>query len=167
MYRYIKANEDPDDLYKIARSPYTRANTLDRLADYAADYDVESRIRIKAAIIRNLNVSEDTLDKLSRDQDPVVRACVVLCRKTPDYLVDRCADDESSDVRAAVALRTTSIDVLQKLHDDRSRWVRICVIKNTNVTIDILRAIMKENKYDTHLVSEARSKAMDIASSNI
>ena len=159
MYRYIKANEDPDDLYKIARSPYTRANTLDRLADYAADYDVESRIRIKAAIIRNLNVS--------RDQDPVVRACVVLCRKTPDYLVDRCADDESSDVRAAVALRTTSIDVLQKLHDDRSRWVRICVIKNTNVTIDILRAIMKENKYDTHLVSEARSKAMDIASSNI
>lgn len=167
MYKYIKANEDPDDLYMIARSPYTRANTLDRVADYAADCDEESRIRIKAAIIRNLNVSEDTLVKLSHDQDSVVRACVIQCRKTPDYLVDLCADDESSDVRAAVALRTTSIDVLQKLHDDRSRWVRRCVINNPNVTIDILRDIMKENKDDTSLVSEARSKAMDIASSNM
>lgn len=165
MYRYIKANEDPNDLYMIARSPYTRANTLDRLADYAADYDVGSEIKL--AILRNPNVSEDTLDKLSHDQDPVVRTYVIKCPKTPDYLVDLCADDESSDVRAAVALRTASIAVLQKLHDDRSRWVRWCVIKNPNVTLDILCDIMEEYKDDSRLVSAARSKAMDIVISNM
>lgn len=170
MYRYIKADknntEDPDDLYRIARNEHTRANALDMLADYDVG-DEELNVEIRIAILRNPNVSEATLDKLSHDQNFEVREYVAKCPKVPGYLMERLVDDPDNRVRAQVAKFTDSLALLEKLQNDPSHWVRSNVIRNKHVTVAILKGVMSASKDDPHLVQAARSKAMDIIGESI
>lgn len=94
----------------VAANPSTPRDALDAMA---GDHDAEVRRRLVEA-----DVSAPTIEALSRDRSPWIRATVAGRRDLDRIIAERLATDPSADVRVVVASRPLRNEVLAILAAD-------------------------------------------------
>lgn len=143
---YIKngdtRKEISSDQYQklLAKSNTTKASTKSNISK-----QIDQEFEDKISDIKNSKVSRRVdfislygkndpriLDRFTDDESSEVRATVALYTEDPKIHA-KLANDESSDVREAVAKKATDPKVLLKLSNDESYSVLVALVNNYNV----------------------------------
>jgi hypothetical protein len=139
------AKGSPNVLTVLARNPRTPGTVLDRLAKSQSrkGYSGEDW----KAIASNLNIAPETLELLSRAEDPGVRQIVAKNPNTPINSLDNLSKDNDGWTRVNVARNpNTTKKILEILSRDTLVVVRAGVAGNFNTPITILEILSRDQE---------------------
>jgi len=104
---------------------------------------------VRRELASRIDLSEEHIDALSRDDDVWVRQRIARSPTTPLEVLYRLAVDEVADVRRAVARNTMStVHLLNMLAEDKSAWVRSGVAYQANASQRILSKLADDKDVD-------------------
>lgn len=127
----------PDEMTRAAVAQQSLSATdIQRFVNDASPY-------VRAAVVRQLHITEAQLEKLANDPDAKVRGAISgRFFSTPVHLLERLSKDPEPYVRAGVAQNGSSTEgMLEHLSHDENEIVRFAVVCNSEVSEDTLERL--------------------------
>lgn len=90
------------------------------------------------AIVKNPNASYETMSKISVKKIPPVIKTIIDWQKWTQTTLENAQDHEDNSVRGVVARNTNKLDILEKMSQDKSEFVRAKAAGNPNATSELL-----------------------------
>lgn len=116
---------------------------------------------IRLHIVKKLTLSEVVLEKLAEDPSKKVRVAVVSYTKVIDRILVKLAKDTCPEVREMVAEKIKRRDILKKLSYDSEEQVRLAVVGNGHVTLEILRRLRKDKSEEVKCLANRKLRQHD------
>ena len=116
---------------------------------------------IRLHIVKKLTLSEVVLEKLAEDPSKKVRVAVVSYPKVIDRILVKLAKDTCPEVRERVAEKIKRRDILKKLSYDSEEQVRLAVVGNGHVTLEILRRLRKDKSEEVKCLANRKLRQHD------
>ncbi|MEG3895206.1 MULTISPECIES: hypothetical protein [unclassified Microcoleus] len=138
IYRFELESQAAEEIAKANEFFASRLHSPYAIAQVLRNGDLASRMKIA----RDRRTPVNILEQLARDPDESVRQVVVNNPNLPLSIHLELTHDPSDRVRRALATkssgRSTPVEILEQLANDKSDWVRELVAENPETPLEIL-----------------------------
>lgn len=142
-------------LQGVAENPSAPPDLLHSIAKKKS-----STLYIRKLVAKNSSITQRTVDLLSNDKEPKVRAAIAGNPKCDESTLRSLASDADLGVRLNVAKsKNATKDILKKIVKDPVIFVAREVIKRNDISHDIISDMLKRNDFESNIVISSGSIA--------
>ncbi len=118
-------------------------------------------IKVRVAVVNRQDTTINSLMKFADSEVDDIRVAVVSHPKVIDRILVKLAKDTCPEVREMVAEKIKRRDILKKLSYDSEEQVRLAVVGNGHVTLEILRRLRKDKSEEVKCLANRKLRQHD------
>ncbi|MEI6077553.1 MAG: hypothetical protein WCS94_18375, partial [Verrucomicrobiota bacterium] len=117
------------------------------------DWAVAGDWRWIKPIVENQNTKLETIEKLSRSQEPRIVSEAITCRRLPQETIDRFANREEPEIRHGVAIATQNPSILRALAKNADNQLSFFICLNPHTPTEVINEIGRIHLEAVHSIA--------------